>query len=299
MTETVRIGTRESRLALAQSEMVKRYIEENHSGIRVELVPMKTEGDRKLEGSLEEIGGKGLFVRELDQALLNGRSDLSVHSLKDLPMDLPDELPLLAFSAREDARDVLVLPQGVTELDFSKPVGCSSKRRRMQFLELYPQAHFAPIRGNVQTRLRKVDEGAYAATILAAAGLKRLGLQGRISRYFTTEEMIPAAGQGILAVQGRFGEPHDYLSGFSDETSALCARAERAFVRVLGGDCTTPVAAYAALDGELIVLSAFYYDERSGQIHRGCELGARQEPERVGEKLAGVFLSDRETRVEL
>ncbi len=292
MAEKVRIGSRQSRLALVQSEMVKQYIEENHPEITVEIVPIRTQGDAILDRPLYEAGGKGLFVKELDAALMEGRTDLSVHSLKDVPMEIPGELPLIAFSSREDVRDVLVLPKGVTEPDFSKPVGCSSKRRMLQFQELYPEAEFAPIRGNVQTRLQKVDDGEYSATILAAAGLKRLGLEGRISRYFTTDEVIPSAGQGILAIQGRLGESYSYLEGYSDESSGICARAERAFVRALGGDCTTPIAAYAQVDSDLIVLSAFYCEEDSGQIHRGCELGSKREPERIAEKLAGAFSND-------
>ena len=136
---------------------------------------MKTTGDIILNQALEKVGGKGLFVKELDRALVDGRSDLSVHSLKDVPMELPKELPLLAFSSREDPRDVLVLPEGVTKIDFSKPIGCSSKRRMLQFARLYPQATFATIRGNVQTRLRRLDEGEFSATLLAAAGLKASG----------------------------------------------------------------------------------------------------------------------------
>ncbi len=247
MISKITIGSRESRLAVIQSEMVQRYIQEHCPGMPVEILTMKTTGDKILNQSLEKIGGKGLFVKELDAALLDGRSDLSVHSLKDVPMDLPDELPLIAFSAREDVRDALILPDGVKKLDFSKPVGCSSRRRMLQFAQLYPQATFAPIRGNVQTRLKKLDGGEYSATILAAAGLKRLGLEYRVSRYFTTEEMIPAAGQGILAVQGRAGEDYSYLDSYSDEEAAVCAQAERAFVRALGGNCSTPVAAYARM----------------------------------------------------
>ena len=197
------IGSRESVLAVLQSEMVRSYIEKKNPGISAELLTMKTTGDRILDRTLDKIGGKGLFVKELDRALLDGRSDISVHSLKDMPMEVPEELPLLAFSEREDPRDVLVLPEGVQSLDRSKPLGCSSLRRTIQLKKLYPDMEVKSIRGNLQTRLRKLDEGGYAGLVLAAAGLKRLGLENRISRYFSTEEILPAAGQGILAVQGR------------------------------------------------------------------------------------------------
>lgn len=210
----IRVGSRESRLAVIQSEMVVEYLKEELPGHPVELLTMKTTGDRILDRRLDQIGGKGLFVKELDQALLDGRSDLSVHSLKDMPMEVPEELPLLGFSHREDPRDVLVLPMNQTQWDRTLPVGCSSQRRMVQLSKRYPDITFRTIRGNVLTRLRKLDDGEYGALVLAAAGLKRLGLSERISRYFSVEEMIPAAGQGILAVQGRKGEDYSYLNGF-------------------------------------------------------------------------------------
>ena len=211
------IGSRESKLALLQSEMVRDYIKEKNPEMEVEILTMKTTGDIILDRTLDKVGGKGLFVKELDKALMDGRSILSVHSLKDMPMEVPEELPLLAFSRREDPRDVLVLPEGVSELDKSKPLGCSSLRRTLQLKKLYPDMEVKSIRGNLQTRLRKLDEGQYSALILAAAGLKRLGLESRINRYFTADEIIPAAGQGILAVQGRIGADYRFLNGYCDE----------------------------------------------------------------------------------
>lgn len=177
------IGSRESKLAVLQSEMVRDYIKEKNPEMEVEILTMKTTGDIILDRTLDKVGGKGLFVKELDKALMDGRSILSVHSLKDMPMEVPEELPLLAFSRREDPRDVLVLPEGVSELDKSKPLGCSSLRRTLQLKKLYPDMEVKSIRGNLQTRLRKLDEGQYSALILAAAGLKRLGLESRINRY--------------------------------------------------------------------------------------------------------------------
>mgnify|MGYP003221543530 FL=1 len=203
MSKKVIIGSRESRLAVIQSEMVRDYILSYNKDCEVELLTMKTTGDKILDRTLDKVGGKGLFVKELDKALLEKKSQLSVHSLKDMPMEVPEELPLLAFSKREDPRDVLVLPEGIKELDESKPIGCSSLRRTLQLKELYPNMEFKSVRGNVQTRLKKLDEGQYSALVLAAAGLKRLKLENRISRYFEPEEVLPAAGQGILAVQGR------------------------------------------------------------------------------------------------
>lgn len=286
MKKKIVIGSRESRLAVIQSEMVQRYLQEQLPQADVTILTMKTTGDKILNQALEKVGGKGLFVKELDYALMDGRSDLSVHSLKDVPMELPKELPLVAFSRREDPRDVLILPEGETELDFSKPIGCSSKRRMAQLQRLYPQARFATIRGNVQTRLRRLDAGEFSATLLAAAGLKRLGLEHRISRYFEPEEMVPAAGQGILAVQGRAREDYSWLAGFHDREAASCALAERSFVRALGGGCTEPIAAHARVSAETLLLRAFYQDEATGKSWTGALEGCADEPEQIGRQLA-------------
>ena len=207
----IRIGSRESRLAVIQSEIVQRWLEEHVSDAEVSLITMKTTGDIILDRPLAQVGGKGLFVKELDRALMDGRTDLSVHSLKDLPMEVSEELPVVAYSRREDERDALILPEGTDEIDFSKPIGTSSLRRVLQLKRLYPEASFESVRGNLVTRLRKLEEGKYSALILAAAGVKRMGLEHRIRRYFTVDEVIPAAGQGILAVQGRRGQDYSYL----------------------------------------------------------------------------------------
>ena len=171
------IGSRESKLAVIQSEMVMDYIRRTSPQTEVSLLTMKTTGDIILDRTLDKVGGKGLFVKELDRALLDKRSDLSVHSLKDMPMEVDEQLPIVGFSKREDPRDVLVLPEGTDHLNFEKPIGCSSLRRILQLKELFPQAEFKSVRGNVLTRLRKLDEGQYSALVLAAAGLKRLGLE--------------------------------------------------------------------------------------------------------------------------
>ncbi len=292
MKDRICLGSRESRLAVIQTELVRDAIKKEFPEMDLSIRTMKTEGDRILNRSLDKIGGKGLFVKELDRALTEGRTDLSVHSLKDVPMELPEDLPLVAFSRREDPRDVLVLPEGETKLDFSKPVGCSSRRRMIQFKKLYPQATFRMIRGNVLTRLSKVDSGEYAGTILAAAGLKRLGLEDRISRYFSVEEMIPAAGQGILAVQGRAGEDDSFLSAFHDPMSAACAKAERAFVRGIGGDCSSPIAAYASVEKEELTLHGIYQEEQNGKLYEGRIRGKLQEGDRLGQALARRLLEE-------
>lgn len=284
--KTICIGSRESRLAVIQSEIVMEYIKKACPDREVSLLTMKTTGDKILDRTLDKIGGKGLFVKELDRALLEKRSDLSVHSLKDMPMETPKELPIVAFSKREDPRDVLVLPEGKKEIDFTKPLGCSSQRRILQLKEIFPQAKFQSVRGNVITRLRKLDEGEYGGLILAAAGLKRLGLEERISRYFEPEEMIPAAGQGILAVQGREGEEYSYLEGFADREGTWAALCERAFVRYLDGGCSSPVAAHARIQENRIQLLGLYYDEKTGNYKKGSMEGSVEEAEELGICLA-------------
>ena len=176
----IRFGSRDSRLAVIQSRMVMEAVQNICPQAELELLTMKTTGDKILDKTLDQIGGKGLFVKELDLALREGKVDFTVHSLKDMPMETPEDLPLAAFSKRADPRDVLVLPEGVPELRPGKPIGCSSRRRQLQLKALYPDFDIAPVRGNVQTRLRKLDEGQYSALVLAAAGLKRLGLENRI-----------------------------------------------------------------------------------------------------------------------
>lgn len=282
----IRIGSRESRLAVIQSQMVMDAIAQAEPSAELELVTMKTTGDKILDKTLDKIGGKGLFVRELDQALRDGRADFTVHSLKDMPMEVPEDLPLVAFSRREDPRDVLVLPEGVTELDRTKPIGCSSRRRQLQLKALFPDMEIAPVRGNVQTRLAKLEAGQFSALVLAAAGLKRLGLENRISRYFTVAEILPAAGQGILVVQTRAGMCADCLRLVQDDNTACCAIAERAFVRTLDGGCSSPVAAHAVVEGNTITLTGFYVSPDETICRKGSISGTITEAKALGETLA-------------
>ena len=285
MTKRFRIGSRESVLAVAQARLLIDHIRENCPDITPELVTMKTTGDRILDRTLDTVGGKGLFVKELEQALLDRRIDACVHSLKDVPMNVREELPILGYSKREDARDVLVLPRGVTVWDQAKPVGTSSMRRSMQLHKLYPDIETRPVRGNVLTRLRKLDEGEYGALVLAAAGLHRLHLEERITRYFDPEELLPAAGQGILAVQGRAGEDYRFLKRFFDEDSRVAAEAERAFVRELDGGCSSPVTAYARVNGEQLILRGFC-DTYDGSFAYESASGSRHQAEQTGIGLA-------------
>lgn len=283
------VGSRGSRLAVIQSELVMKAIAAAHPEIELSLLTMKTTGDRILDRPLDKIGGKGLFVKELDAALREGRTDLTVHSCKDLPADLPADLPLAAFTRREDPRDALVLPLGALEL--RGPIGCSSLRRRLQLEALFPGVETVPVRGNVITRLEKLDRGEFGALVLAAAGLKRLGLEERICRYFTVEEMIPAAGQGILAVQCRAGTDTAFLQGVGDPEAAACALAERAYIQELDGGCSSPVAAHAVADGGSIAITGLYVDGM-GRTSRGDASGPLEQGEALARSLARRLKED-------
>lgn len=291
MRDKIVIGSRESLLAVTQSNLVVDYLKEMYPDMEVSLITMKTTGDKILDRRLDQIGGKGLFVKELEVALRDKRSDFSVHSLKDMPMEMPEDLPLVCFSKREDPRDVLVLPEGKTEIDFSKPIGTSSLRRVLQLRKLFPGATFESVRGNLQTRLRKLDEGQYSAIIIAAAGLKRLGLENRISRFFTTDEVIPAAGQGILAIQGRVGEDASYFDGFTDKNATAIALAERAFVRTLDGGCSSPIAAHAVIEDGLLKINGLYVPEGTEDTYYGSKEGKPEDAETIGGDLAKELLA--------
>lgn len=291
MRDKIVIGSRESLLAVTQSNLVVDYLKKTYPDMEVSLITMKTTGDKILDRRLDQIGGKGLFVKELEVALRDKRSDFSVHSLKDMPMEMPEDLPLVCFSKREDPRDVLVLPEGKTEIDFSKPIGTSSLRRVLQLRKLFSGATFESVRGNLQTRLRKLDEGQYSAIIIAAAGLKRLGLENRISRFFTTDEVIPAAGQGILAIQGRVGEDASYFDGFTDNNATAIALAERAFVRTLDGGCSSPIAAHAVIEDGLLKINGLYVPEGTEDTYYGSKEGKPEDAETIGGDLAKELLA--------
>lgn len=263
MQSVIRIGSRDSILAVRQAELIRDRISQEHPELDIRIITMKTTGDKILDKSLAAIGGKGLFVKELDRALLDGRIDIAVHSLKDVPMELNPDLPLLAFGKREDPRDVMIYRQGLGELPENAVIGTSSRRRELQLKKLCPAYTFRGIRGNVQTRMRKLEEEGYDGTLLAAAGLKRLGMEHVIGQYFSVDEIIPAAGQGILAVQGRRGEDYSWLACVDDPESRAAAAAERAFIRTVGGGCTSPSAAHAQVSGNEVKLTGLYYNEDS------------------------------------
>lgn len=261
------IATRESRLALWQAEHVQALLQQQ--GHSVTLLGMTTKGDQILDRSLSKVGGKGLFVKELEVALEEGRADLAVHSLKDVPMDLPEGFVLACVMAREDSRDAWVSSRYATlaDLPTGAVVGTSSLRRVALLRAQRPDLRIEPLRGNLDTRLRKLDEGQYDGIVLAAAGLKRLGLQSRIRTIFTPQEMLPAAGQGALGieiVQGR-SDVTQALASLVHLPTLLAVSAERTVSRVMGGSCSMPLAAYAHWQGNTLQLDAAWGDPE-GQL---------------------------------
>ena len=256
------IATRESRLALWQAEHVKALLQAR--GHTVELLGMTTKGDQILDRTLSKVGGKGLFVKELEVALEEGRAHIAVHSLKDVPMDMPEGFSLACVMEREDPRDAFVSPryQHLAELPQGAVVGTSSLRRQVLLQALRPDLKIEPLRGNLDTRLRKLDEGQYDAIVLAAAGLKRLGMQARIRSIFEPDTMLPAAGQGALGIEIRTDRQDlaDALAPLAHIPTWLRVAAERAVSRGMGGSCSVPLAAHATLQGDTMQLHAAWGD---------------------------------------
>jgi hydroxymethylbilane synthase len=261
------IATRESRLALWQANHVKALLEQQ--GHQVTLLGMTTQGDQILDRSLSKVGGKGLFVKELETALEEGRADLAVHSLKDVPMELPPGFELACVMEREDPRDAWVSPNyaSLQDLPQGAVVGTSSLRRMALVRALRPDLKIEPLRGNLDTRLRKLDDGLYDGIVLAAAGLKRLGLGERIRSVFETTEMLPAAGQGALGIEVRSGRDDvvQALSHLMDAKTWLTVSAERAVSRVMGGSCSMPLAAHAVFSGDMLTIRAAWGDPEGVQ----------------------------------
>jgi len=290
MTNAIRVGTRGSPLALRQGELVVERLRALAPTCPVEIVPIKTSGDRLAQVALADFGGKGLFVKEIEEALLDGRVDLAVHSLKDLPATLRPELCLAAFPPREDPRDVLVSPTGVGLADLPRGavVGTSSLRRRVLLLARRPDLRIEPIRGNLDTRLRKLQDGPYAAVVLAAAGLHRLGLLSDRAHVLSPEEFVPAAGQGILAVQARAsdGPLLELVSRLDHTETRWQAQAERSFLQHLGASCHTPVAAHARVQGNELSVVGLVASLDGRRVIRAEVGGALEAAEVLGQKLA-------------
>jgi hydroxymethylbilane synthase len=285
------IATRESALAMWQARYVESRLVELYPGIEVVLNGMTTEGDRRLDTSLARIGGKGLFVKELEDALARGDADIAVHSMKDVPMALQAGHVLAATAERADPRDAFVSNHyaDVAELPTGACVGTSSLRRESQLRARRPDLVIRPLRGNVPTRLRKLDEGQYDAIILAAAGLKRLDLAERIRSLLPTDESLPAAGQGAVGVECRADRDdlRRLLEPIDHDATALCVRAERAVARTLSGSCTVPLAAYGEISGDTLRLRGYVGAPDGTKVARAELAGPSRDAEALGVALAG------------
>jgi hydroxymethylbilane synthase len=290
---TIRIATRESPLALWQAEYVSDLLRRAHPHLSVELVPLKTQGDKLLDVPLAKVGGKGLFVKELEQALLDGRADVAAHSMKDVPVELPEGLELPVILARHDPRDAIVSRDGagLASLPAGATLGTSSLRRKCQLARLRPDLRLVDLRGNIHTRLRRLDAGDFDAIVLARAGLERMGMQTRIAETLDPERMLPAIGQGAIGIERRVadGPVAELIAALHDEDTATCVAAERALNRRLGGGCQVPIAGFAELAGDQIQLRGLVATvdggvtlEESGSAPRA---GARD----LGEALAGTL----------
>ncbi len=291
----IKIATRDSLLALWQAEYVSTALRNAHPGLEVELIKMKSEGDKILDAPLAKIGGKGLFVKELEEGMLRGDADIAVHSMKDVPMELPEGLHLAVICPREDPRDAFVsntyeslesLPQGAV-------VGTTSMRRQAQLLAKRPDLTINFLRGNVQTRLRKLDEGQYDAIILAASGLKRLGYNERITELLDTTLSLPAVGQGAVGIECRSddAEINALLAPLNDTQTSIRVRAERAMNHRLEGGCQVPIGGYAELESGTLVLRGLVGSVDGKTIIHGSIAGRPEDAEELGRVLADDLLS--------
>ena len=291
----VRIATRASELALWQSRHVAAALEAAWPGLGTELVPLTTSGDRILDRPLALLGGKGLFIKELEVAMLEGRADIAVHSMKDVPWELPDELHIAAILSREDPRDVLLSTNAwsVDALPHAGRVGTSSLRRRSQLLALRPDLQLLDLRGNVPTRLGRLAQGDYDAIVLAAAGLKRLGLYGEGACALSVEHMLPAVGQGAIGIECRRDalDIESLIAPLHDQVSACCVRAERAMNARLGGSCTVPVAGHAEIVGGQLQLRGLVAAVDGDDIVRQTASGPSMDAERIGDELGRALLA--------
>jgi hydroxymethylbilane synthase len=301
MIRALRIATRRSRLALWQAEHVKARLELLHPGMQVSLVPLSTRGDELLDVSLSKEGGKGLFVKELEAALADGRADIAVHSVKDVPAELPPGFALAAILAREDPRDAFVSVRygSLADLPAGAVLGTSSLRRQAQVAARHPKLDIRPLRGNVETRIAKLERGDYAAIVLAAAGLNRLGLEARIRSTLSVEECLPAAGQAALGIEclAARAEVVGAVAPLQDTAASACVRAEREVNRALGGSCTIPLGAYAehaaeqatGSAGGKLRLRALVASPDGKRFARAEGEGDAAQPEELGLRVAGLL----------
>ncbi len=291
----VRIATRKSALALWQANFVKAQLEAAHPGLQVELVPMSTQGDKILDTPLAKIGGKGLFVKELETAMLEGRADIAVHSMKDVPVDFPEGLMLHTICKREDPRDAFVSNsyQQLAELPQGAVVGTSSLRRQCQIKAMRPDLQIKDLRGNVNTRLAKLDAGEFDAIILASAALIRLGFADRIASFLEVATSLPANGQGAVGIECRTDDVvvQQLLAPLEHQETRICVLAERAMNRKLQGGCQVPIGAFAVIDGDQLHLRGLVGQLDGQQILQAEVRGAASEGEALGQQLAEKLLA--------
>lgn len=292
--KTIKIGTRQSALALWQAEDVKKRLLAIYPDLSVELVKVVSEGDKRLDTSLSKIGGKGLFIKELEQKLHDGEIDIAVHSLKDMTITLPEGLHLTAICERANAYDAFVSNnyKSIESLPDGAKVGTSSLRRETQLRAAFPTLEIVPLRGNVNTRLAKLDGGDYDAIILACAGLDRLGFSDRISHALTPEQSLPAVGQGAVCIESRAADEaiNTLLAPLDHQITALCTRAERAMNARLQGGCQMPIAGHALLEGETLWLRGLIGEPDGSRILHAELRGPADDPETLGEQLATLLL---------
>ncbi|MEZ7862916.1 MAG: hydroxymethylbilane synthase [Aeromonadaceae bacterium] len=301
MRSTIRIATRKSPLALWQAHFVQSRLQQLYPQLRVELLPMSTKGDKILDSPLAKVGGKGLFVKELEQAILAGDADIAVHSMKDVPVEFPDGLGLSIICERDDPRDAFVSSRfpSLAELPAGSRVGTSSLRRQCQLRASRPDLQILDLRGNVNSRLAKLDGGEYDAILLAAAGLKRLGLQERITTLLPPEQSLPANGQGAVGIECRLDDDEllTLLAPLEHLPTRQRVLAERAMNRALQGGCQVPIGAYAELEGDQLWLRGLVGSPDGRQIlHAECR-GAASEPEALGQALADQLLAQGAARL--
>jgi hydroxymethylbilane synthase len=294
---SITIGTRASKLALVQAEIVRAALIQANPGLQVGLEHITTQGDTNQHSPLSRIGGNGLFVTQIEAALRAGQVDLAVHSAKDLPSSLPPDMALAAFLPRADPRDVLVSREGawLAELPAGARVGTSSPRRTWLLRALRPDLEIVDIRGNVDTRLRKLREGQYEAIVLAAAGLERLNLLDCVTEWFDPQIMVPAVAQGALAVEVRSDDELmlQLAAPLNDPDTSIAVRAERTFLSTIGGGCSLPIGAYATLDGDTLHISGMIgWDSPNGRIARAEHHSSASDPEGAGAALAGKLTAD-------
>ncbi len=293
--KNIRIATRKSPLALWQAEHVAKLLETTFPGLKAELVTMTTQGDKILDAPLAKIGGKGLFVKELEVGMLEGAADIAVHSMKDVPVEFPEGLQLTAILTREDPTDAFVSNRycSISELPATARIGTSSLRRQCQIKALYPKAEILTLRGNVNTRLAKLDAGEYDAIILASAGLKRLGMGERIAQALDTKISLPAIGQGAIGIESRVGdnEVNSFLSQLHDEVTGLCVTAERAMNARLNGGCQVPIAGFAEIKGQVLYMRGLVGSPDGKVLYRSDSSGKPEEAEQIGKTIAEDLLA--------